>query len=713
MSESKMKLSTEIFQINTSNIPKLFSYELEISLGNISVIGGKLSYRLRKEFNGHWVWTTSNRLVSDIKIENDKIMNVVKKLWQEQPSVFRGLQNVHNNYDWKPSPQDIADFVYRGLFRDIDDDIRKVLNKEKQDLGSMYVERIYETRGWVVKGKPAISISISSRLIYKQDLKTYASTLPNPDNLIGIWVADKTSTLKGEIVDVDGELGPNRERLLTLTHREKMEELIKNAPDNEMIVHVQTRSGQMSYEYIISALRIIIRPEDFNRFNIDAKKASQAVRIEPQIRYNLLKEIAEVARIKGLILFPYDSNISPDTFITSKDVIRFDPYLKFGGGKILKYDPRQIIKYFSRHGLYKKSNRFERGKPILIGVINALGSVNINNFLARIQDMLRSFHFQSKIIHEERIPNVSRSYLEKAVDSLQESYPNPNIIIAFLPDQISDEDDEWGAYYDLKSLTIGRGIPSQVIYQSTLQKNFAIPNIVLGILGKTGNVPFVLAQPLPYADLVVGIDVARERKKHLVGSINATAIARIYFSNGEFIRYIIHDAPLEGETIPQNVLQRLFPSKEFNGKRVVIHRDGYFRGNEKKDLINWSKKIGARFYLVEIIKTGTPRLYNISNGKVQQPSKGSAFILSDREAFLVSSLPPFKNATPRPLRIRTEPPFTIYQAIHSVLSLTLLHYGSLRPPRIPVTIHYADRIAYLALRGIKPKKLEGNVPFWL
>jgi len=133
----------------------------------------------------------------------------------------------------------------------------------------------------------------------------------------------------------------------------------------------------------------------------------------------------------------------------------------------------------------------------------------------------------------------------------------------------------------------------------------------------------------------------------------------------------------------------------------------------KKVLRDWAEKIGAKFYLVEVIKTGTPRLYGKSERGVQSPLKGSAFRLSDTEAFLVSSLPPSPYGTPQPLRIRTEPPFTIEKAIHSVLSLTLLHYGSLRPPRAPVTIHYSDKIAYLALRGIKPKELEGSVPFWL
>jgi len=75
--------------------------------------------------------------------------------------------------------------------------------------------------------------------------------------------------------------------------------------------------------------------------------------------------------------------------------------------------------------------------------------------------------------------------------------------------------------------------------------------------------------------------------------------------------------------------------------------------------------------------------------------------------------PPFWDATPRPLRILAEPPFPLEHALHSVLSLTLLHYGSLRPPRLPITIHYSDKIAHMPLRGIKPKELEGSVPYWL
>ncbi|HEV8194761.1 MAG TPA: hypothetical protein VGP82_25195, partial [Ktedonobacterales bacterium] len=131
----------------------------------------------------------------------------------------------------------------------------------------------------------------------------------------------------------------------------------------------------------------------------------------------------------------------------------------------------------------------------------------------------------------------------------------------------------------------------------------------------------------------------------------------------------------------------------------MIHLDGLFRGDEAAALHEWARDIGATFHLVEVIKTGIPRLYETADGLIHQPAKGTALRLSDQEAFLVSSLPPFQQVTPNPLHLRTSAGFLIERAMHSVLALTLLHLGSLKPPRLPVTIHYSDEIAYLALQG--------------
>jgi hypothetical protein len=707
MAFQNIQLFVEVFPILTSTLPQMFAYKLETGGEDASTIGGKLAYRLRRKFKGHWVWA-SERVVTDTQKPLDEIMSFVEQLWREQPDIFKDLRSVTHDTNWTPTPYAQAIFVANGLFGDIEDKIKQILSRRTQSIGDARVERIHEVRGWVVHGQPAVSISISSRLIYKLDLKSYADNVSSSNELIGLLVGDKTSTVKGKIIKIEGRMGEHRHRLLVLTQREEMEDIIRNASNDELVVRIQ--SGRNEYEYPISALRIILRTEDFSRFDIDSEQATKTFRIEPAIRSQIVKEISDIAIKKKWVVEAYNSKNFPNIFNKAYEK-GFTSNILFGGGKVDKYDEKTLLRNLYNHGLYKISSRFQGGSPINIGIISALKHTRTDKFCQELQKTLEHLNFESNFVSEEKIQGFSRVDLENAIESLQTK--KPDILLVFFPDELDEDDEEWGAYYHLKSLTVGRGIASQVVYQSTLDNQYAMANIVLGILGKTGNIPFILAEPLPYADLVVGIDIAHERKKRLAGSINATAIARIYFSNGEFLRYVLHDAPLEGETIPENVLQSLFPIGEFKGKRVVIHRDGYFRGEEKQALKDWAQKIGAEFYLVEVIKTGTPRLYRMQGEKIQQPFKGDAFKLSSTEAFLVSSLPPFKDATPQPLRIRTDGTLTIEQAIHSVLSLTLLHYGSVRPPRLPVTIHYSDRIAYLALRGIKPKDLEGIIPFWL
>ena len=156
--------------------------------------------------------------------------------------------------------------------------------------------------------------------------------------------------------------------------------------------------------------------------------------------------------------------------------------------------------------------------------------------------------------------------------------------------EIGELDDEDDPYTFLKAIAVKHGMPSQVVHSSTLEKaRFAVGNVVLGVLAKIGNIPFVLADPLEFADIVVGVDIAREAKKRLSGTINAAATARIYSSSGEFLKYAIQDAFLEGETLDKHTLHALLPLEEFTGKRVVVHRDGYFRGDEKEILREWGE----------------------------------------------------------------------------------------------------------------------------
>lgn len=693
---------SEFLPIDTTKLPKLFAYRLTVGDNNYTnTIGGKLSYRLRKSFQGSWVWT-NYKIISDCEKTEAELHEMLQCLWQEEPEPFTHLHKVIPYKNWRKTPKEVADFFSRGVLANCKHQIQNILRAEKKDLGLAYVERDYDIRGWVVNDEPAISLSISSNLIYKKDIKAYARTLQDPQELVDIWVLVKGQNFKGKIIDIVGTMQEHRQRLLASSKSEQSQKYIHNAADDELVVKIQ--AGRSGYDYPVSALNVILMTSYLSKFGVDARKAVNAFRLAPTVRHKIIHNILQqLDETDGNF---YNSQTHPELFLANKD-IGFIPKLRVGNNQVCLAEEKGLLQNLQKYGLYKR-----RMDSISMGMIDVRPSAPKTNFGQQLKDILSKLNVQLKFVGSENLETPSRLGFETAINKLQEK--NPNVIIAILPDHLADDEngDNW-LYGHFKSLTVGRDIASQVIYNSTLTKKYAVGNVAMGILGKTGNIPFILAEPLPYADLVVGIDVAREKKRSLAGSMNATAIARIYFNNGDFLKYVIHDAPLEGETIPDNVLHSLFPVEQFKEKRVVIHRDGFFRGNEKQALHHWADDLRATFHLVEIIKTGSPRLYCKHGNTIQQPPKGSIFKLNGYEALLVSSLPPFKSATPQPLHVKTEKPFTIENAIHSILSLTLLHYGSLRQPKLPVTVHYSDKIGYLALRGIKPKNLEGDIPFWL
>jgi hypothetical protein len=698
----------ELFPVVVDKVPPLRAFEVTSAGTAPSIAGGKLAYRLRKPLGGHWVWT-GNRVVTDSNAGDSEVTGVLNDLWRSQAKIFGDIRAVRFDSTWKPTRRSVAEFVAFGLVGDFETELRNHL-PERIDLTSVWAERVYEIHGWEVSNRPAVSVSVSSRLVHKQDLRSYAKLFSKPDDLVGLEVYDRTSSMKGEVDEVVGLLKDHRIRLLGLSTRPEMLDTISNAPDDEPVLHVTT--GRSGYDYPLSALGIIVRVSDFKRFGVNGRFALSVLKIAPAERWSMVWQLAQVLIDRGLLGGPLRSD-GPDAVAFSRSERSSAAQLTFGRGETRPANSN-LLRNLEQCGLYRVSPRFAK-TAIRVGVLDSVKSHQVGQFLGDVRTQVKRLGLDCTF-EEVQVPrDLSRSALEKAVEHYETL--GLDILLALLPyvplEPAVDDFEDWGPYQVLKAATVGRGIPSQVVMERTMSKPFAVGNVVLGILGKTGNIPFTLSERLPGVDLVVGLDIARERKTRLPGSMNATAIARIYMSDGEFVRYVIHDAPLEGETIPEGVLKSLFPPRDFRGKRVVVHRDGYFRGGERDALRRWGSEIEAAFHLIEVIKSGSPRIYGMNGRIACLPEKGMLLKISEKEALLVSTPPPFKDATPNPLHIRTDGSLTLEAAVESILSLTLLHYGSVRQPRLPVTIHYSDKIAYLALRGIKPKDSEGSVPFWL
>lgn len=132
-----------------------------------------------------------------------------------------------------------------------------------------------------------------------------------------------------------------------------------------------------------------------------------------------------------------------------------------------------------------------------------------------------------------------------------------------------------------------------------MQTNYVLNQVIPGVLAKLGNLPFILAEPLEVADYFVGLDISRVAKKNVAGSNNACASIRVYGRRGEFIRYHLEDAIIEGEEIPAQLLNTLLPASQLQRKTVLIYRDGRFCGNEVDNLLERAKAIDSKFILVE------------------------------------------------------------------------------------------------------------------
>lgn len=714
------EITVEVFPILLSAVPPLTAYRLKLRHGDLATMGGKLASQFAKAFPGLWVWSERHLLTDTPQIET-ALRALITTLWQEKSDAFGNLVEVKQDETWSVNPQAQADFIARGVISERKQELDAVLRRHTRLIASVQIVREVDVRGWVVDGQPALSMTLSSRVVAKQELKAYASQLTDPKELVGLMVQEKFLHMTGEVVGIAGKLIDNRVRLLSQAAKPTSKRVLQQAADDELVLAVEVTRARQTYDIVISALQIIVRTADYARFQVPGPQALSAMRMTPTQRTIILRELFQVVnRSQPLLRSTYTSSSRQGQFLRAAEV-QFQPLVRVGDGNCISADT--ILSSLHKYGMYSQLPQFA-DRPLNVGVICCVPNAELvrSDFLPVLRKELEAQRFGYCGVGILREATPTRSTLEKAIDQLQTK--QADLILGVFPDakpNSTPKNAAKGCYGEFKSITVGQGIPSQVVEFSTVEcvasnpgkSSYILGNIALGMASKVGNIPYALAKPLPYADIVVGIDIARRRKTQLAGSLNATALARIYQNNGVLLQYAIHDAPLEGETIPDQVLQGLFPRKLFQGKRILIHRDGIFRGNEKQALKAWAQQIGAEIMLVEILKTGTPRLYGITQRIMEAPVKGFAFKLSDYEAFVVSTPPPFKEATPAPLHLRTEPPLRIEEALHSVLSLTLLHYGSLRPPRLPISLHYSDEIAGLILEGIKPKDPEGTLPFWL
>ena len=739
----KQKDSTASSPIFVSEIFPLTTLQYNIWCFRLSPevdreVGNRISWRFSQQFpdivviwhNGFfWVLGKLNQSMPNVEEWKKALKAIELKLKQDIGEREHIIQSVRQP---NVTPEILAELAVRAL-KITRPFSSPILNPNEQVQVKREVDFWAETVE--IKGniRPALSFTTHSSFNYKGDLADFFSNHPfrqNPEKLlVGLKVRDIERNSYATIVEISGTIDELADKLIeeatgTISKQALIEALADN-PD-QPVVSVRFGKDKRLFQYAMRALRPCVTPETANRFDVNYGELLKASKISYIERKKLLLGYKEEAnKVLASYGFQVESSINskqyPQLFISPKVNLK-DVKLLFGGNVICEQG--KILLGLSKGGVYRRHKKYEdKSVPIHVAALKLFDSEIglIKDVRKRLQDYGFSILFPEESRKAVSIAGLSgtevRAKVEDAVDELMEN--EPDIVLVFLPTSDRKAEEQDSLYTWIYSRLLRRGIASQVIYEDTLQKvqaSYLLNQVIPGILAKLGNLPFVLAEPLTIADYFIGLDISRNSKKRVTGSVNACASVRLYGNRGDFEGYRIESDTIEGEEIPQRILENFFPKSQLKGKTVLIYRDGRFCGDEVKHLLARADAIGAKFILVECAKSGIPRLYNSLNTNITAPTQGLALRLSPREAIIITTSVLEKMGSPLPLRLKIHPgghQVSIEDLIDATLKLTLLHHGSLKSPRLPIPLFGSDRIAYRRLQGIYPGASEGDRQFWL
>lgn len=580
--------------------------------------------------------------------------------------------------------------------------------------------------------RSGIALNWKTSIKPTETIKDYwLRTNKNSNQLLNLQVKNRFANRTGIIDSIIGTCETERDRLLNYDLIPSTRRVIENSKDEDLVVCVKDNQGAYG-DYVIEGLELVINEEnaslvgltDYETYRkqaiMNVSQWQKLLEQGKQVAQKTLKEwefkvgsnYVNSVDYKNILLCPSNFN---------KDKIK----LEFGNN--IKSPRNQLNNGFKKGGIYYLNPKFRPQKTIQ-AIALKLCQNKAGNYLDNLSSALNQRNFSINFVEKISLEvkgNMSEQDVAKIDKELERLIfvNNPDLFLTILPegDKQLDDTNQGSYYHYISQKLLKQGIPSQMVSVENLNNQYIINNIVLGILAKLGNLPFVLADPLRVANVFLGLDVARLRKSNRKGTQNACACVRLYGSKGEFLKYYLEQDQVEGEEIPARVLRKFTPNQDLANKTALIFRDGRFRGEELKFLQERGEAINTDFIFVEITKDKTCRLFNYqqdTTGRetLQIPSQYLLFRHSDQEATVVTTNPSPSVGLASPIRItiREEgivPSFR--DVLEATLKLCLLHHGSYKEPKLPVPIHHSDRIGYKALKGLYHTNPEGYCQWWL
>lgn len=328
------------------------------------------------------------------------------------------------------------------------------------------------------------------------------------------------------------------------------------------------------------------------------------------------------------------------------------------------------------------------------GKVNNMEDKYVNKNLLPLKFYGKSFHYKKgdRLSYEEIAHEIS-------------NISDVNFAIAVLPLELDEEDyydDSVASPYDsFKKVFADLRIPSQMVSLNMVKdlgnKNvkYRLQNLILGILCKSGGIPWILESPMDGVDCFIGLDVGTQEK-----GIHYPACSVCLDGRGNLIGYYSTNNAQSGEIIEVKSLETIFNSvltayKKVNGdypKHIVIHRDGFSR-EESTWYDSYFSRRNIKFDVVEVRKNIPLRLIDMEAvSEEMNPASGSA-IIKGNEAYLISTEVKSFLGAPRPLLlVHRKGELSMESIVRQIYVLSEMHIGSMRTSRLPLTILYADKI---------------------
>lgn len=388
------------------------------------------------------------------------------------------------------------------------------------------------------------------------------------------------------------------------------------------------------------------------------------------------------------------------------------PNLRFGDDKTARYGAAGL----REHGVYQAPESFD-----VLGLYPHVNEQESQDFIRELLKLLDEYDAAPTQVDQE----TYRLGAEFAYTQVASDATNYDSVLGIVPDPTRLPADVADPYPEFKRQFAQAKVPSQMVTRDNLREQGYYGNIAAGLIAGCGGVPWRVDEVPGGTDVFVGLDVTYD---HSTGQ-HLGASANIVYADGTILASQTQVLQA-GETfeiddivnVIKNLLRVYVEEENRTPQNIVIHRDGrfYCDVDELVSRFEGASGLDTELDLVEILKSGTPRIAEFTGKSFEVANKGVGFVSrNDDHAYLATTgkpeLKPGNSVgTPRPIRIVKRHGTTDLETlIEQVYWLSEAHVGSIsRSTRLPITTYYADRCADHARKGyLLSGELISGVPY--